>query len=280
MNGESEGSSTPGMTACPLARWRSPLLAVALLAAGCVSLSKPAAVETCASQGNCSDQPLFNKGGDAGLSDADGSVADMGVDSFDQRPADDPRSDPRNIPDDLAPDIVMADTAVGPEVARDLPGEPDRRDVGPDGTAEQRPDVQDTGPADLAPDVPSPDLAKPDLGSDPRPADLPGGADVTASSCSIFYGAQPASGTAGHPPAPNSTKAFCVVTCDAIAGWNCSNFTGRTVTVNGTAVKCGDAIPGSNAVTVFEVSAGGLSYASLYWWGTWATSCDPPAGSY
>ena len=78
----------------------------------------------------------------------------------------------------------------------------------------------------------------------------------------------------------NSTAAFCVATCDDIAGWGCSNDTGRTYVVNGSSVACGAAISKKNGYYVFQVSAGSNSSAVIYWWvnGSWASSCPAPDG--
>ena len=101
------------------------------------------------------------------------------------------------------------------------------------------------------------------------------------SNCSIFYGT---AGT-GHPPASGTTGAFCIATCDDIAGWGCSNFAGRTVTVNGTVIACADgtqegAVTKKNGYNVFQVSGGtGTSIsATVFWWGTYASSCPAPDG--
>jgi hypothetical protein len=48
--------------------------------------------------------------------------------------------------------------------------------------------------------------------------------------------------------------------------------------VNSAAAKCGDAVTKKNGYIVFRVSAGSNTSAVVYWWGTYATSCPPPAG--
>jgi hypothetical protein len=81
-------------------------------------------------------------------------------------------------------------------------------------------------------------------------------------------------------PNPQTTGAFCLITCDAIAGWGCANMEGRTITVNGTAVTCppeggsgGSTLPAKvNGAYTFNVSAGTYGYASIDWWGT-VTAC-------
>jgi hypothetical protein len=64
----------------------------------------------------------------------------------------------------------------------------------------------------------------------------------------------------------NTTGAVCYVVNSNIAGWGCSNIAGRTVTVNGTSVTCGQLpLPGSAPYT-FNFSAGSYTWASFYWW--------------
>lgn len=250
------------------------VLLVALLV-GCVNLTKPPEVQKCAATNSCSDNPDARAGDE--VARADGELPDQaqekaaGSDLTDVVPGRDGGPE-LGAPDtfeapapDLPADLPSFETSDsrGPEIGPDLPG-PDTMEAGkPDLVGGSEP-LAEVGSAD----VPGPDVGSPDLGPD-----LPG-PEAAGPSCTVFYGASPSGGTAGHPPTTNSTKAFCVVTCDTIVGWNCSNFDGRTVTVNGTQVKCGDPIP-SGATTVFQVSAGTLSYATIYWWGTWATSCKP-----
>jgi hypothetical protein len=72
----------------------------------------------------------------------------------------------------------------------------------------------------------------------------------------------------------NTTGPVCFRTAANLAGWGCSNFTGRTVQVNGLPLVCGPngngALPlpakWSDGYTYFSVSAGALPYASMYWW--------------
>ena len=64
----------------------------------------------------------------------------------------------------------------------------------------------------------------------------------------------------------NTTGAVCYTVTANINGWGCSNAAGRTVTVNGTAVTCGQLpLPGSAPYT-FSFSAGSYPWASFYWW--------------
>jgi endo-1,4-beta-xylanase len=64
----------------------------------------------------------------------------------------------------------------------------------------------------------------------------------------------------------NTTGAVCFTVSTNINGWGCSNIDGRSVTVNGTAVTCGQLpLPGSAPYT-FSFTAGSYPWASFYWW--------------
>jgi glucuronoarabinoxylan endo-1,4-beta-xylanase len=64
----------------------------------------------------------------------------------------------------------------------------------------------------------------------------------------------------------NTTGAICFTVTGTINGWGCSNADGRSVTVNGTAMTCGQLpLPGGSPYT-FSFSAGTYSWASFYWW--------------
>jgi|GEM_PF-416641 len=72
--------------------------------------------------------------------------------------------------------------------------------------------------------------------------------------------------TGGNSGNFNTTEAVCFTVGTRINGWGCSNMQGRTVTVNGAAVTCGQAsLPGAAPYT-FEFSAGTYPWASFYWW--------------
>jgi hypothetical protein len=70
----------------------------------------------------------------------------------------------------------------------------------------------------------------------------------------------------------NTTSAVCYRTSQTVNGWGCSNFQGRTVSLNGGAATatCGAGpFPLSkhtDGYTYFSVSAGTYSWASLYLW--------------
>jgi hypothetical protein len=159
---------------------------------------------------------------------------------------------------------------------------------GPDGLAY---DVPVSVPDDVAGDIaPGKDaMSKIDVVTRDASFDLStdrlvdGGSD-----CTIFYGASGPSSGWGHPPAPNSTKGFCVATCDEIDGWGCSNFDGRTVTVNGSPATCGvTKLVKKDGYFVFRVSPGSNISAGVYWWvfnptiaSNWATSCPARPGGF
>ena len=66
----------------------------------------------------------------------------------------------------------------------------------------------------------------------------------------------------------NTTGAVCYRTNQNIAGWGCSNFDGRTLTVGGVARTCGQ-LPLTRATDgyyYFAVTAGNFPWASLYAW--------------
>jgi hypothetical protein len=65
-----------------------------------------------------------------------------------------------------------------------------------------------------------------------------------------------------------TTGAYCFRTPDNISGWGCSNFTGRTIKVNGVTETCGAMpLPAKvNGYYYFDVSAGNYSYASIFWY--------------
>jgi endo-1,4-beta-xylanase len=63
-----------------------------------------------------------------------------------------------------------------------------------------------------------------------------------------------------------TTGAVCYTVNATIYGWGCSNVDGRSVTVNGTAVTCGQMpLPGGAPYT-FSFGAGSYPWASFYWW--------------
>jgi hypothetical protein len=65
-----------------------------------------------------------------------------------------------------------------------------------------------------------------------------------------------------------TTGPYCLRVSGAIIGWGCSNFQGRTLKVNGTVVDCSELpLPDQlNGDYYFDVSGGGVTYASMYWY--------------
>ena len=73
--------------------------------------------------------------------------------------------------------------------------------------------------------------------------------------------------TGGNTGNFETTGAVCYKVSSNIAGWGCSNMTGRTLLVNDQAVTCGGTLPAKvNGAYYFEVSAGEYPWASIYWW--------------
>jgi len=263
---------------------------------GCVSLDKPAKVKECAAWGTCSDDP------NAGKKDAADAVSEPDVVSKEETPAAPADAGPDVAPDQaadkadtptqkqdvLGPEPTTTDDTApndrAPEVVRnDVPPQTDL-DAGTDDVATTKDDV--AGPEVPREDVPTPDVPKDegsrlDLGNDVWGTEVGREAGTDAAlDCKIYYG----SASGGHTSASGSSAAFCIATCDDIQGWGCSNFdSGRKVTVNGVSVNCGDALTKKNGYYVFQISAGSdpkqLS-ASIYWWGTYATTCTAPAGGF
>jgi hypothetical protein len=275
----------------------SALLLPGLLAVGCVSLAKPENVsKNCptSSAVTCSKQ-LPTTGGDAKDDTLDNPNPDL----------------PRGAEAPILKPGAGAD--VPPAVQDTAPGQTDSATVDQDiagGDGRALSDGADTvsPPSDLAAEKASdaepgaePLAAEPgaepssgsepgpesgaELGSEPGPEPpRDGGSDTPppASNCTIVYG----STERGHVGSANTTGPFCVATCDDVAGWGCSNFAGRTVTVNGTVIPCTDGTQGSpvtknKGYVVFQVSAGSNISATVYWWigtGAYATSCPAPDG--
>jgi hypothetical protein len=243
------------------------------------------------------DEPSVAK--DALGSDRIAATPDAGPDEADSSPekTDDVGADPASpevaLPADRGPDSPS--DRVPPTDLR-LDGGKDRAaeeatgndDVANDDASKDDVTRDDVSKNDVAmDDVNKDDIVKDDLVKDDvtrqdvapeAPIDVP--TDIVPSNCKIFFGSSPSTGSAGHPGSLGMA-ATCVATCDGIAGWNCSNDDGRTVTVNGTVVKCGAAISKSNGYFVFQVGAGTNRDFAIFWWadsGNYATSCAASAG--
>jgi hypothetical protein len=80
----------------------------------------------------------------------------------------------------------------------------------------------------------------------------------------------PVTMTGGQSGNFNTAGAVCLRTSAAVNGWGCSNFSGRTVSVNGgTAASACGAMPVSkwtDGYTYFSISAGTYTWASLFYW--------------
>ncbi|HYD40014.1 MAG TPA: hypothetical protein VEB43_04235, partial [Anaeromyxobacter sp.] len=67
----------------------------------------------------------------------------------------------------------------------------------------------------------------------------------------------------------NTTGAVCYRTSQRVNGWGCSNFAGRTISVNGAATTCGAGpfpLAQSGGYTYFSATAGSYPWASIYIW--------------
>ncbi len=89
-------------------------------------------------------------------------------------------------------------------------------------------------------------------------------------------------GPANEPCTPNATYTsstisptsigtigpYCIRVQADLVGWNCNNFLGRTVRVNGVTMICGT-LPQPAKINdsyYFDISAGTYDYASIYWY--------------
>ena len=66
----------------------------------------------------------------------------------------------------------------------------------------------------------------------------------------------------------NTTGPVCIRVTEQVDGWGCSNEAGRTVSVNGTSVSCGQMpLPARmSGAYYFSFTGGMYSYAALYYW--------------
>jgi hypothetical protein len=268
------------------------LLSAAFVGVGCVNLDKPSEVQMCSATGTCSDDPIKAPTVDANRN-ADTAVADLTHDQNSTgRDAGEVKGGPYLSPDMAAPDfgkdmtVEGAAPLAGPEakdatVVEDVvPEDSPAAKPGPEQPGAEPPTGPELGPEPSMGPEPGPESAKePGLEPAPEPSQDGGSSDSPQSNnCTIFYGSNPTKGAAGQPPAVDTLGAFCLATCDDIDGWGCSNFDGRTISVNGTTVSCGASVTKKNGYYVFRASAGRLSYASIYWWGPAASACPAPPG--
>ena len=149
--------------------------------------------------------------------------------------------------------------------------------------------VLDSGALDVSLDAPAIDtsLVSLDAGIDMTAVDMSGidgGNLIPCSEVKIIPAGTQSTGYFG------TKENFCFATCDDIAGWGVSNFEGRTLLlINGKEVSISSAgsmpLPTPKVMgtyTVFQVNGSdtAVTYASIYWWGTAATSCAAPTGGF
>jgi hypothetical protein len=102
----------------------------------------------------------------------------------------------------------------------------------------------------------------------------------------VVSGNAPASpASAGHPGKFLTTGPVCYVTCDTITNWSCYGTdysSGRTITINGSQLTCGNGpIPAAKTTgfNVIDISAGTDTQDEIWWWGTYNDSaCVIPNG--
>jgi hypothetical protein len=247
--------------------------------AACVNLTKPRAVEECANDkpSTCTNRK------DSGVTK---DTSTTPPDTTDVPPT----------PDSGVPDTQTADTKVpvGPDTAGDtiVTPKPDTQsgpetavtDPKPEATVEPplvvvEPSTPDASvPIDTNPPV---DTMKPDtlVPVDTTPP-TPDTKTTGSENCPVVI-VKSGGATVGQ----SGLGAYCVVTCDDLAtsyfGWGCSNFTGRTVKVNGVELACGKTpMPAKvNGYYVFEISAGTNSSSSIFWYNqTSKETCPLPTG--
>jgi hypothetical protein len=265
---------------------RLPLIALFLpgmLALGCVDLTKPELVKKYCSSGSseyCNDNGVL-------------PTPDSGEPGPDVKEGDEPvaPSGPEVGPETQSQPDAGVDVVDAPSDKKDLAGPEAKDTTGPEVSGPEvssPPDspidtavINDVGP-DLGPDLSYDSYIGPDSAPDVSP---PGTDAPSFSSCTAFYGSSPSKGSSGHPPAIGNTGATCIVTCDPVAGWGCSNMENRTVSVNGAAATgtCGGAVTAKGGYFVFQISgaANANPSATIYWWttnGVWASSCPAPDG--
>jgi hypothetical protein len=91
----------------------------------------------------------------------------------------------------------------------------------------------------------------------------PSGGTGSGSTCS-----DPIEMTDGAALSFKTTGPVCIRVTEQVDGWGCSNDAGRTVSVNGVAVTCGQMpLPARmSGAYYFSFTAGTFSYAALYYW--------------
>jgi hypothetical protein len=258
------------------------LLLSGLLAIGCVSLAKPSEVQTCASNGTCSDDASNLPRSDA-KKDAENGLPDAGRDVADAVIADADAS-----PDVAVPDLAN-DNVAGPDLS--LAEMPDRApdkstgaEPGPEPLGAEPSAGPELGPEPTAGPEPGPEPGResgqepgPEPGPEPQRDAAPADSATTAACAN-------ATPITGGSVVTNTTNAFCFVTCDGMEwGWGCSSFneTDRPVKVNGVSVICGGQLPAKKSgYYYFEIGPGGETWDQIHYSGTAATSCPKPTGGF
>ena len=263
------------------------LLLSGLLAVGCVSLTKPSEVQTCSSNGTCSDDASKVSRSDA-KKDVENGSPDAGRDVADAVIADADAS-----PDVAVPDLAN-DSVAGPDLSlAELP------DLAPDKStgAESAPEPAGAEPSNGPEPGPEP-TAGPESGPEPgpepgkesgrEPGPEPGPEpqrDAAPTDSATTAACANATPVTGGSVVTNTTNAFCFVTCDSMEwGWGCSSFseTDRPIKVNGVSVVCGGQLPAKKSGTYyyFEIGPGGNTWDQIHYSGTAATSCPAPTGGF
>ena len=95
-----------------------------------------------------------------------------------------------------------------------------------------------------------------------------GGSTGGTNPCAAFCGSPTVMSTQSYGNSNIGTAAACYSTTFPITAMNCGNMTGRTLSVNGTAINCNSpTLPAKvNGGYCFQATAGGLSYA---YFGAW-----------
>ena len=92
--------------------------------------------------------------------------------------------------------------------------------------------------------------------------------DQLGSPCASFCSTSTPISTQSYGISNLGTAAACYSTTFPIAAMNCGNMTGRTLSVNGTAIDCNNPVlPAKvNGGYCFQATAGGYSYAYMGIW--------------
>jgi hypothetical protein len=283
-----------------------------LLVGGCVNLTKPKSVEDCLkSPMGCANGERRDAAVESDLPLADEPVAPKAdaapdnplplIDTADSAPLEKDVAPDNRLPSDPAPgggdppsgqdlkNDIAAEKAPGPEPGPEPPAvaEPvPEPSMGAEPGPERGPEP---GPEPQAGAEPGPEPGKepgaepgPEPGKEPGPEPGPE-PPPDAGPAAPCANATPITG--GNSGPFNTTGPFCFVTCDSMQnGWGCSSFStsNRTITINGTAISaCSGTLPAKkNGYYYWAISGTGNTWDAVWWSGTAATSCTPPAGGF